>query len=91
MLRITSRDISPDKTIFYLEGKICQDWVSELQGEITKALQRGRRVVLDFSHVSFLDENAVEMMRQFPLKRVERKNCSLFIRTMLKSANKGSE
>lgn len=66
-----------------LEGKISKEWVSELRSEIKRGIKEGERIVLDFSKVSFLDEEAAEMINDFPLQKVEKRNCSLFIRTML--------
>jgi anti-anti-sigma regulatory factor len=83
MLRITAKREGERTKILYLEGKICQEWVKELRSEIDKGIHEGRKVILDFSKVSFIDEEAASMIKMFPLHKVERKNGSLFIRTML--------
>ncbi len=84
MLRITARREGRKKRVLYLEGKICQQWVGELQAEVERCLKEGEKVVLDFSRVGFLDEAAAEMINRLPARNVEKKNGSLFIRTMLK-------
>ena len=83
MLRITSKKQGEKQAILYLEGKICQEWVNELQTEIEKRLKKGEKIILDFLNVCYLDENAAEMLSHFSSPRVEKRNCSLFIQKML--------
>jgi len=83
MLRITVKNPSKNKTVLFLEGKVCQEWVKELQAEIEKGIKEGKKVILDFSKVNYLDEKAVKMINRLPPKKIEKRNCSLFIRTML--------
>lgn len=90
MLRITTKKPSKDKKMLFLEGKIFQEWAKELQVEIEKGIEEGKKVILDFSKVSYLDQEAAQMINQFPVQKVEKRNCSLFIRTML-DKNKGNQ
>ncbi|MFB0564286.1 MAG: STAS domain-containing protein [Candidatus Aminicenantaceae bacterium] len=83
MLRITSKKTSRKKTVIFLEGKICQEWVGELRSEIETGIKDGRKISLDFSRVSYIDEDGAKMIKRFPLQKVEKTNCSLFIRTIL--------
>lgn len=83
MLRISTETQGAAARILRLEGKIFRSWVLELQAEIERGLKESKKVVLDFSKVSFVDEEAARMIRRFPEDRVERRNCSLFIRTVL--------
>jgi anti-anti-sigma regulatory factor len=83
MLRITEKKEGKNTRVLRLEGKICQDWIKELEAEIIRSLDDGKKVVLDFSKVGFIDEDAADMIKQFPQKKVERRNGSLFIRTVL--------
>lgn len=83
MLRVTKRDASKSKTVLFLEGKISKEWIIELQTEIEKCIEEGKKIILDFSRVSFIDEEAVKMINQWPPQKVEMRNGSLFIRTML--------
>lgn len=83
MLRIRAETQETDARILHLEGKIFRSWIRELQAEIEKGLKDSKKVVLDFAKVSFVDEEAARMIRRFPEHRVEKRNCSLFIRTVL--------
>ena len=74
-----------------LEGKICQEWVKELEAQIIRGLDDGKKIVLDFSKVGFIDEDAAEMIKRFPQKKVEKRNGSLFIRTVLGMEDGGQE
>jgi len=91
MLRITEKNYSRNKTVLFLEGKICQEWVKELETEIKKVMKKGKKIVLDFSKVSYLDEEAVKRINRYPLQKVEKRNCSLFIRAMLGMENRRDE
>ncbi len=88
MLRITAKKEGKKIRVLYLEGKISREWVRELQSEITRGISQGERIILDFSKVSFLDDEAAGMINDFPLQKVEKRNCSLFIRTMLGMENR---
>lgn len=83
MLRISTETQGAGTRLLRLEGKIFRSWVLELQAEIERGLKESKKVVLDFEKVSFLDEEAARMISRFPEDRVERRNCSLFIRTVL--------
>ena len=84
MLRINIKKEGEKTKVLYLEGKVCQGWLKELESEIDKSVKESEKVILDFSKVSYIDEQAAEMINQFPVKKVEKRNGSLFIRTMLK-------
>jgi anti-anti-sigma regulatory factor len=84
MLRITEKKEGEKTKVLYLEGKICQDYVKELRVEITKGIDTGERVILDFGKVIFLDDEAARMIRRLKDTRLSLRNCSLFIRTALK-------
>jgi anti-anti-sigma regulatory factor len=55
-----------------------------LEAEINKGIKKGGKVIVDFSKVSYMDEKVAEMFNLFPKKKVEKRNGSLFIRTLLK-------
>ena len=84
MLRINAKKEGEKTKVLYLEGKVCQGWLKELESEIDKGIKEGEKVIVDFSKVSYIDEQAAEMFNKFPIKKVEKRNGSLFIRTMLK-------
>lgn len=91
MLRITEKKEGKNTRVLRLEGKICQEWVKELEAQIIRGLDDGKKMVLDFSKVGFIDEDAAVMIMQFPQKKVERRNGSLFIRTVLGIERGGEE
>lgn len=91
MLRITEKNYSRNKTVLFLEGKIFQEWVQQLQAEVEKGIKKGKKIILDFSKVSYLDEEAAKRINRFPLQKVKKRNCSLFIRTMLGMEDRGKE
>ena len=84
MLRITEKKEGEKTKVLYLEGKLCQDYVKELQVEISKGMDTGEKVILDFAKVIFLDDEAARMIRRLKDTRLSLRNCSLFIRTALK-------
>jgi anti-anti-sigma regulatory factor len=83
MLRITEKKEGEKTKVLYLEGKICQDYVKELRIEIDKGMDTGERVILDFTKVVFMDDEASRMIRGLRDTRLSLRNCSLFIRTAL--------
>ncbi len=83
MLRITEKKEDERTRVLFLEGKICQEYIRELRSEIEKGILGGERVILDFSKVSFLDEEAARMVNGFAEKKLGLRNCSLYIRTAL--------
>jgi hypothetical protein len=84
MLRITEK-IEGEKTkVLYLEGKICRGYIKELQIEIDKGIGTGKKIILDFGKVLFLDDEAARMIRKLKDTRLSLRNCSLYIRTALK-------
>ena len=83
MLRISTKREENKTKVLHLEGKICQPWIKELMAEIQRGIDDGEKVILDLSKVSFLAEDSAEIIRQFTEQRVEIKNGSLFILSML--------
>lgn len=91
MLRITVKKEGKKARVLRLEGKICQEWIKELEAEISQGLDEGKKIILDFSEVGFMDEEAADMINRFPLQNVEKRNGSLFIRTILKIDDRGEK
>ena len=83
MLRITLKKAGRGKKVLYLEGKIYQDSVNELFEAICAERHRRSKIILDFEKVSYIDEQAVRMIKKFPPHEVQIRNCSLFICAML--------
>ncbi len=91
MLRITVKKEGRKARVLFLEGKMCQKWMSELSAEINRWLDKGEKIVLDFSKVGFIDEETADMINRLPFHKVEKRNGSLFIRTMLKMEDQGEK
>jgi len=91
MLRITVKKEGKKARVLFLEGKVCHKWIEELSAEITRGMDKGEKIVLDFSKVGFIDEEAADMINRLPLQKVVKRNGSLFIRTMLKMENQGEK
>ncbi len=91
MLRITVKKEGKKARVLFLEGKICQKWIEELSAEINRGLDKGEKIVLDFSKVGFIDEETADMINRLPFQKVEKRNGSLFIRTMLKMEGQGEK
>jgi hypothetical protein len=89
MLRITEKREGDKTKVLYLEGKLCQDYVKELQVEIVKGIDSGEKIILDFAKVLFLDDEAARMIRRLKDSRLNLRNCSLFIRTALQVEEEG--
>jgi anti-anti-sigma regulatory factor len=87
MLRITVKKEAKKTRVLYLEGKICQKWIEELEAEIKRGLDKGEKIILDFTKVGFIDGETADMINRLPLQKVVKRNGSLFIRTMLKMEN----
>ncbi|MGD2294623.1 MAG: hypothetical protein PVF22_02150 [Candidatus Aminicenantes bacterium] len=74
-----------------LEGKVSQQWLHELRSEIDKSLSEGKRLILDFSKVTYIDEEGAKLVSRPHYKNIEKRNCSLFIRTMLDVNTRGKK
>jgi len=91
MLRITVKKEGRKARVLFLEGKMCQKWMAELNAEINRWLDKGEKIVLDFSKVGFIDEETAGMINRLPFQKVEKRNGSLFVRTMLKMEDQGEK
>ena len=91
MLRISETTNNQDHRVLLLEGKVCRQWLGELRTEIDRSMKSGESLVLDFSKVTFIDEEGARLINRLPEEKVEKKNCSLFIRTMLDAETRGEK
>ena len=83
MLRITVHNKNKEGRILFLEGKVSKKWLEELQIEIEKSMNDGEKLALDFSKVTYIDEEGAQLINQPHYNKIEKRNCSLFIRTLL--------
>lgn len=83
MLRITP--VSKDKgtVMLKLEGKIHADWASLLEQECLRLVHQRKRVLLDFSGVSYVDPDGIAVVRNFPNGHIQIINCPRFIAELL--------
>ncbi len=84
MLRITKLAENPTTTTLKVEGRIVEEYVSVLEEEILRTVQKSQWVVLDFSEVKFVDDSGVRMLNKLTIENVKIINCSLLIRDLLK-------
>ncbi len=83
MLRITKVSESPSLVTMKLEGRIASDWVSLLEKECLRSLEEKRKVVLDFSGVTFVDWRGVEMLGKISVNNMQVINCCPLIEDFL--------
>jgi anti-anti-sigma regulatory factor len=84
VLRIDEVRANSSTAKLKLEGRILGAWVSLLEEKILECLEKNKKVLLDFSELTFVDEHGVEMLRKMPTEKVEIKNCPQFIEELLK-------
>ncbi len=64
MLRITKVAEDSSTVTLKLEGKLAADWVPLLEGECLTCLKDNRKVLLDFSEVTFIDDRGAEVVKK---------------------------
>lgn len=74
-----------------LEGKVSKQWLEELQSEIERSLNEGGKLALDFSKVSYIDEEGARLINLPHYNKIEKRNCSLFIRSLLGYESRGKK
>lgn len=84
MLRISQFDSAGQPRVLRLEGQITGPWVDEVKCLCDVLLREGKSVVLDFSQVSFLDPQAISLVRVLTNRQVRIQNCSPFVAEQLK-------
>ena len=71
MLRISKViDQNPSGVTLKLEGRLATEWVELFEGECLQCLKVKRKVRLDFSDVTFVDDNGLKMLRSIAAKDV---------------------
>ena len=83
MLRITRTSEESSDVKLKLEGRIVSDWVPLLRRECLRILKGQKRVLLDFSDVTFVDNRGVEMLKGMSAKKVRLMNCSPLVESLL--------
>jgi ABC-type transporter Mla MlaB component len=70
MLRITTLKEDSDTITMKLEGKLASDWVPLLESECKRCLKDKRKVLLDLSDVTFVDNKGVGLLSRMAKKHV---------------------
>jgi hypothetical protein len=85
MLKIMESESRIDGITARLEGQIRGQWVDEVRTYCERLLEDGHLVTLDVKEVSFLDRDAVTLLRQLTTKGVRLVNRTAFLAELLRS------
>ncbi len=83
MLRITWCRENASCVTLKVEGWIVSDWVSLLDQECKALVEPGRKVLLDFSEVRYVDCRGIEMLKRLPSEHIRIINCPTLIEDLL--------
>jgi len=83
MLKITKTQESGSDVLLKLEGKITAQWADLLDGECRSFLRQKKIVNLDCSHVDFIDQRGVEVVKNFPSTQVTLMSAPGFVTELL--------
>lgn len=87
MIRITETYEDEKTVILRLDGKITDDWVADLKKLCLRYRdEKNRAVTLDFSGVTFINDEGVKMLESMMDKQVKIINCSLFVEALLNNS-----
>ena len=84
MLRITVEPGAGQLESLRLEGRIVGPWVAELTRRCEAIRCAGRELELEMSGVSFLDRDAVRLVRSLIEQGVDVRRCSAFVGEQLR-------
>ena len=88
MLRITKVAEDSSTVTMKLEGKLASDWVPLLEGECLTCLKGKRKVLLNFSEVTFVDGRGVEMLSKLVAEGIKVVDCDELIKELLEGGGK---
>ncbi len=88
MLRITKIAEDSSTITMKLEGKLASDWVPLLEGECLTCLKENRKVLLDFSEVTFVDGRGAEVVNKLAGEGIKVVDCCELIKELLKGGGK---
>jgi hypothetical protein len=71
-------------SIVLAEGQMIGPWVSEFRRSCEELVRAGREPVVDLARVSFVDREAVDVLRTLGSRGVAVVNCSSFVAEQLK-------
>lgn len=83
MLRLTRSPRSTSEIVLQAEGQIVAEWVDLLEAECRELLDGKQRVLLDLGKVSYLDGQAVRMLRELTRGSLGLVNCPPLVEQLL--------
>jgi anti-anti-sigma regulatory factor len=83
MLRLTRTTDPAGRVVLKAEGQIVGEWVALLAGECRALGARDGGVVLDLAGVSYLDQDAVRLLRALSAEPVSLVNCPPLVEDLL--------
>ncbi|MBN4054759.1 STAS domain-containing protein [Nitrospira defluvii] len=83
MFKITCGKEEDGVILLRVDGRIVGPWVEELKEKCKSCLAEKKRLILDLSGVSFIDEHGVKVLNELKKTRVEVRGCSLFLSGLL--------
>ena len=88
VLRITKVAEDSTTVTMKLEGKLASDWVPLLEGECLTCLKANRKVLLDFSEVTFVDSRGAEIVKKLAGDGIKIVDCCELIKELLEGGEK---
>ncbi|MDA2910972.1 hypothetical protein MYX04_08585 [Nitrospiraceae bacterium AH_259_D15_M11_P09] len=83
MFRITPMSDDGQTVHLKVEGRVVGDWVAELDQVCGSCLSQKKKVVLDFTEVTFMDRRGVNVLKGLLRERVQITGASLMIQALL--------
>ncbi len=83
MLRITPMSDDGQTVHLKVEGRVVGDWVPELDQVCGSCLSQKKKVVLDFTEVTFMDRRGVNVLKGLLRERVQITGASLITQALL--------
>ena len=85
MLRITLVSQTAEETVLKVEGQVAGADVILLEQEGMQYCEEGKRLMLDFAGVQFIDEAGIGLLRRWSGQGLVLRNGSDFIQTLLRT------
>jgi len=85
MIRITPLADDGQNVRLKVEGRIVENWVSEIKDVCISLLAKNKMIFLDFSHVRFVDRQGVEVLQKVLGDRVEIIGASRLVQALLRA------
>ncbi len=83
MLRISTAEERLKEVTLRLEGRLASGWIGVLESECQQWIRQGKRVVLDFSGVTSIDDRGARFARSLQKYEVKIVNPPLLIKDLL--------